>query len=96
MNNWIDRVLKAYRPLYMRGLLMDGQYRLPQTPKKPPVAGKRKIHLFPAFGPARRHVLVTTATAAVVGVCANAALSASSESTAEPAPDAAIRLDRKV
>ena len=25
----IDRVLMAYRPLYLQGLLLDGQYRLP-------------------------------------------------------------------
>ena len=27
----IDRVLKAYRPLYLQGLLLDGQYRLPRA-----------------------------------------------------------------
>lgn len=27
----IDRVLKAYRPLYLQGLLLDGQYRLPKA-----------------------------------------------------------------
>lgn len=25
----LDRVLMAYRPLYLNGLLLDGQYRLP-------------------------------------------------------------------
>jgi len=25
----LDRVLMAYRPLYLQGLLLDGQYRLP-------------------------------------------------------------------
>lgn len=29
MSDAINRVLMAYRPLYLRGLLMDGQYRLP-------------------------------------------------------------------
>jgi hypothetical protein len=29
MNPILHRVLMAYRPLYLRGLLMDGQYRLP-------------------------------------------------------------------
>lgn len=26
-----DRVLMAYRPLYLQGLLLDGQYRLPRA-----------------------------------------------------------------
>ena len=29
----IGRILMAYRPLYLRGLLMDGQYRLPARPE---------------------------------------------------------------
>lgn len=36
----IDNILMAYRPLYLRGLLMDGQYRLPAAPDPPPVTGK--------------------------------------------------------
>ncbi|MFC4525598.1 hypothetical protein ISN76_00145 [Dyella halodurans] len=28
----LDRILMAYRPLYLRGLLMDGQYKLPARP----------------------------------------------------------------
>jgi hypothetical protein len=35
----IGRILMAYRPLYLRGLLMDGQYGLPKTPP-PPARGK--------------------------------------------------------
>lgn len=35
----IGRILMAYRPLYLRGLLMDGQYGLPKTPA-PPASGK--------------------------------------------------------
>lgn len=27
----LNRVLMAYRPLYMNGLLRDGQYRLPKA-----------------------------------------------------------------
>ncbi|MDR3443971.1 hypothetical protein [Dyella sp.] len=27
----LGKILMAYRPLYMRGLLMDGQYRLPAS-----------------------------------------------------------------
>lgn len=34
MSQLIDRILMAYRPLYLRGLLMDGQYRLPAAPEK--------------------------------------------------------------
>jgi hypothetical protein len=30
----IDRVLMAYRPLYLQGLLLDGQYRLPTKPAR--------------------------------------------------------------
>lgn len=86
MKNWIDHVLNAYRPLYLRGLLMDGQYRLPQPPKKPPVSGsKRLIHLRPAFEPGRRRVLVATAAAAAVTLCTRSALSAGDEPPSEPA-----------
>jgi len=31
MNPILRRTLIAYRPLYLRGLLVDGQYRLPRT-----------------------------------------------------------------
>jgi hypothetical protein len=31
----IGKILMAYRPLYLRGLLMDGQYRLPAAPPSP-------------------------------------------------------------
>ena len=31
MNKMLQRTLVAYRPLYLHGLLMDGQYRLPTT-----------------------------------------------------------------
>lgn len=37
----IGKILMAYRPLYMSGLLKDGQYKLPAT-KQEPVAGKRE------------------------------------------------------
>lgn len=40
MSGFFDRVLMAYRPLYLRGLLMDGQYKLPVAPPEPP-HGKR-------------------------------------------------------
>ena len=31
MNKLLQRTLVAYRPLYLHGLLLDGQYRLPKT-----------------------------------------------------------------
>ncbi len=31
MNKILHRTLKAYRPLYLNGLLLDGQYRLPKA-----------------------------------------------------------------
>lgn len=85
MNNLIHRVLMAYRPMYLRGLLMDGQYRLPKEPEKPSVSGQRVIHLTPVFQPDRRRVLVATATAAAVGLCARSTLPL----TTEPATQAA-------
>lgn len=37
----IGKILMAYRPLYLRGLLMDGQYRLPVTTPEP-TSGKKE------------------------------------------------------
>lgn len=95
MNNLINRILAAYRPLYMRGLLMDGQYRLPKTQEKPPVSGSRIIHLTPAFKPGRRRVLVATATAAAVGLCARSTLSVTAESAAKSIGDSHTTLHNK-
>jgi hypothetical protein len=42
MHPALQRALKAYRPLYLNGLLLDGQYRLPKpagTPARPPRRG---------------------------------------------------------
>ncbi|HEX7732690.1 MAG TPA: hypothetical protein VF415_08595 [Rhodanobacter sp.] len=39
----LDRVLMAYRPLYLQGLLLDGQYRLPQA-AKPKDTHERPVH----------------------------------------------------
>lgn len=63
MSNFVDRVLMAYRPMYLRGLLMDGQYRLPATAPTKPEKGNRVVQLTPAFDPARRRVLVTPVAA---------------------------------
>lgn len=65
MSNFIDRVLMSYRPMYLRGLLMDGQYRLPVTEAKKPEKGDRVVHLTPAFEPERKRVLVMPAAASV-------------------------------
>ncbi|GGA31125.1 hypothetical protein [Dyella nitratireducens] len=66
MSNFIDRVLAAYRPLYLRGLLMDGQYRLPARQEKAkPEKGNRVVQLTPAFDPGRKRVLVMPAAAGV-------------------------------
>ncbi|GAB2573309.1 hypothetical protein ISP15_04380 [Dyella jejuensis] len=69
MNHFIHRVLAAYRPMYLRGLLMDGQYHLPAPPEKPPAKGKL-IELTPAFEPSRRRVVLAAATAVAAGLCA--------------------------
>ena len=69
MSQLIDRILMAYRPLYLRGLLMDGQYRLPAAPEKKPEKGDRVVQLTPAFEPQRKRVLLTPATAAARNVC---------------------------
>lgn len=38
----IGKILMAYRPLYLRGLLMDGQYRLPASSPEPTQQGKKE------------------------------------------------------
>ncbi|MGN6707252.1 MAG: hypothetical protein ACTHJO_14465 [Rhodanobacter sp.] len=38
MNKLLQRTVMAYRPLYLHGLLLDGQYRLPRA-DPPPVVG---------------------------------------------------------
>ena len=95
MATWIDKVLTAYRPLYMRGLLMDGQYKLPETKNKPPLSGKRLIPLQPAFEPGRRRVLVATATAAAVSLCTQAALTATDQAPAAPNGTSAARANKR-
>ena len=39
----LGKILMAYRPLYLRGLLMDGQYRLPATTPEPTQGEKVKV-----------------------------------------------------
>ena len=69
MSQLIDRILMAYRPLYLRGLLMDGQYRLPAASEKKPEKGNRVVQLTPAFEPQRKRVLLTPATTAARNAC---------------------------
>lgn len=83
MNKLIDRILMAYRPLYLRGLLMDGQYRLPVAETKPPIAGSKVIQLVPAFEPKRRRVLRGPA-ATTAGLVAGVARSSVSEMPLAP------------
>jgi hypothetical protein len=64
MKNLTHRILMAYRPLYLRGLLMDGQYEGPCAEQQPPVKGTKVIHLVPAFEPKRTRVLHVTPAAA--------------------------------
>ncbi|RDS81461.1 hypothetical protein [Dyella psychrodurans] len=94
MKDLVNRVLMAYRPLYLRGLLMDGQYRPPQPQKAPPAKGKKLIHLTPAFQPGRRRVLIATATAAAVGACAHPVLSANEEAPAEPMDESRVHRNK--
>ncbi|RUL75321.1 hypothetical protein [Dyella choica] len=61
MNNFIDRVLAAYRPMYLRGLLMDGQYRPPARQEEKPQKGDRVVQVTPAFEPERKRVLLVPA-----------------------------------
>ncbi|BFI94511.1 MAG: hypothetical protein RSP_00210 [Rhodanobacter sp.] len=54
----IDRVLMAYRPLYLQGLLRDGQYRLPVSSAAKPAARRRYMLLAALTG--LRHLLSST------------------------------------
>jgi hypothetical protein len=64
MKNVINRILMSYRPLYMRGLLMDGQYKQANASQKPPMKGSKVIHRVTAFEPTRTRVLHVTPAAA--------------------------------
>ena len=58
MSGFIDRVLAAYRPMYLRGLLLDGQYRLPSPQEMKAAKGDRVVEVTPAFDPGRKRVLI--------------------------------------
>jgi hypothetical protein len=72
MSDFVNRVLSAYRPLYLRGLMMDGQYRLPAKQEPKPEKGNRVVEVTPAFDPGRKRVLVTP-VAASASLCMAAA-----------------------
>lgn len=61
MSRFVDRLLAAYRPMYLRGLLMDGQYRLPADPECKAPKANRIVELTPAFEPERKRVLLVPA-----------------------------------
>lgn len=54
MQTLMNRVLMAYRPLQLRGLLLDGQYKLP--------AAQPAADPAPAASRPRRHVLLAALT----------------------------------
>jgi hypothetical protein len=73
MNKLLQRTVMAYRPLYLHGLLLDGQYRLPRADPPPadPARQPRRTLLatwFPfAFrrrGTGGRHVAAIPTSAA--------------------------------
>ena len=57
MNKLLQRTVAAYRPLYLRGLLLDSRYRLPKT--VPPEGAGTTRRSLPAalsrLAPHRRH-----------------------------------------
>jgi hypothetical protein len=54
----LDRVLMAYRPLYLHGLMLDGQYRLPATAKRVSATRQRRMLLVALAG--LRHIILPT------------------------------------
>lgn len=42
MNPFLQRVLMAYRPMYLNGLLLDGQYKWPKTDSPDDPAGSAR------------------------------------------------------
>ncbi|WP_426687750.1 hypothetical protein [Rhodanobacter ginsengiterrae] len=51
MNKLLQRTLMGYRPLYLHGLLLDGQFHLPKTDPAQPSGshGVRQRTLFAAL-----------------------------------------------
>lgn len=43
MKPMLQRVLMAYRPLYLNGLLLDGQYKLPKADPTDAAAGTPRV-----------------------------------------------------
>ena len=67
MNHLIHRALQAYRPLYQRGQLLDGQYRLPLVPLDGEgVDSEATANL----SRPRRRILIAALAAAAVGLMA--------------------------
>jgi hypothetical protein len=56
MKPMLQRVLLAYRPLYLNGLLRDGQYKLPRTGPTDGPAGS------PCSPPSRQRALLAALT----------------------------------
>jgi len=56
MKPMLQRVLMAYRPLYLNGLLRDGQYKLPRTDPQDGPAGS------PGSPPSRQRTLLAALT----------------------------------
>jgi hypothetical protein len=63
MHPLLQRTLKAYRPLYLNGLLLDGQYKLPRTdPATDPTGGPAGS---PGLPRPRQRILLAALTHAV-------------------------------
>jgi|GEM_PF-7122798 len=75
MNPILQCVLLAYRPLYLHGLLMDGQYRLPT------VSTADRTTVGPGSDRSQRRALIAALVAAVGAASASM----------RPAPDPSSR-----
>lgn len=63
MHPLLQRTLMAYRPLYLNGLLLDGQYKLPRTdPAADPMGGPAGS---PGLPRPRQRILLAALTHAV-------------------------------
>lgn len=59
MHPLLQRTLMAYRPLYLNGLLLDGQYKLPRSDPTDGPAGA------PSLSRSRQRILLAALTHAV-------------------------------